>query len=1537
MADINALETKSWNEGKGFSPIKDFKGTFNGNGYLIKDIYINRPKERMIGFFGWLLEGANVTALGLVDIEVTGERQVGGIVGYTQGARITRCYSTGTINGENTVGGLLGEMESETVLENSFTVTSLTAQYYIGGLVGAISKHDGRSSTILNCYAISKPTQSSVRGLIGSDYNDYHVSLMGCFWDNTINKNENSTDQRLSKSTAQFSNLKNFLGWSSSAWEVVTKKHIDPYPRPYLDWQLNDQVIYVNQEPRGALKMVTGKTKGKIGERLTFQAHPLPGYTFLKWVGSNGEDLGRQPMLDWTVEEAGTKHVIAHFEPVAYQFKGGTGIISKPYHIRSMDDLAYLSANPIHWEDHFVLVNDIDASETEKWFSGKGFKPIQKFTGSMKGNGYTITNLHISRANESNVGLFGNYEGRGLSDLHLENASIVGLDKVGTLAGTALRSIKDCTVRHSRVLGRDKVGGVAGIADYSIKNCQVQAEVIGNNNVGGLVGWTFGGLYECLFTGKVHGEEAVGGATGTLKNAQIKWTGVHGEIKANKYVGGLTGHIYMTHSFYQDSVVRYSYACAFVQGEEYTGALIGSMYKGSVGASYWDKDVSGVQTSVGSDPRMGLTSAQFASKESFPEWNFENSWEIATKEEWSNSPRPYLKKHLYDLVVEIQSKPEQAMDSSEGQGAYTFTEGEEQFITLVAKPKKGYRFAKWMVDGKDLSQEISYTIPLNKSTPRLIRAHFVEDYSFAGGDGTKENPFQIETIEHLGILSNIRSIWDKHFVLTADIDATETVNWEMGKGMSPIGIGHIPDASFTGSFIGNFHTITNLTINRESEDYVGLFGITFDAQISQLVLNNCQVNGNEHVGGLIGFAGEGTFLQDLVISGNVTGEQHVGLLSGTSYGKVAYVMGYGTVAATQELGGLVGNNYIFPLQQSFAVVKLTGEEKVGGLVGQSHLSGIQFDSYWDKTYAGVSVSAEGKGIDSDSFSNEKAFTEWDFNNVWEMYKWDEWDGKLRPILKRKIYPYSLIIEGYPVSAMANSTEGGAYVIGDQVSITAVAQPGYRFKKWAIDGQEVTQEATYTFTVQENSPERLIAHFELDYEFAGGDGTFGNPYQIKTLEQLAYLSYIPELDRKSFILLKDIDATETKDWNQGKGFSPIGNEQAPFSGWFNGNGHTISNLFIFRPYSNTVGLFGQIDSGELKGIILKNATIHGYDKAGALAGFSDVAVKHCGVSGKVVGHDLIGGLIGVQVGDVTDVEQCYSHAQVKGNRTVGGLIGSNGSIVTETYATGKVEGNSNVGGLLGYNNEYVYESYAIGQVKGESRSGGLIGSNWIQWDEYRSYWDKETTGQSHSSGSKDHKGLVSSDFSSLNHFVGWSWSNWEIRTRREISQFPRPYLRFEELKQVTVKSSDYRLGEIENWDENSVMEVGRSINLKAVPNYPFGIFMGWEVNGEYYGEENPINLTVDDHLHIRAIFYDQDEVLSVGLSEEIWVNPNPAQAQLEVHGLKSGDSILILSLVGKVMKTKQVTSTSFILDVSSFPRGIYLLRVNQNKVRKIILQ
>lgn len=209
-----------------------------------------------------------------------------------------------------------------------------------------------------------------------------------------------------------------------------------------------------------------------------------------------------------------------------------------------------------------------------------------------------------------------------------------------------------------------------------------------------------------------------------------------------------------------------------------------------------------------------------------------------------------------------------------------------------------------------------------------------------------------------------------------------------------------------------------------------------------------------------------------------------------------------------------------------------------------------------------------------------------------------------------------------------------------------------------------------------------------------------------------------------------------------GFEPIGDRNdrtadrsgSPFTGTFDGNGYTVSNLTIDRPNENYVGLFGAVGSGgTIENVGVEDVEVTGDGWTGSLVGFNEGEVNRSYAGGdvSVSGSWTTGGLVGANAGEVIE---SYSEATVSDVRLeAGGLVGVNlNGDVLASYATGGVSGDEKVGGLVGVNFEgSIDESYAAGSVSGGDETGGLVGVS--SGTVFASYWDNEATGQSSSDG------------------------------------------------------------------------------------------------------------------------------------------------------------------------------------------------------------
>lgn len=263
----------------------------------------------------------------------------------------------------------------------------------------------------------------------------------------------------------------------------------------------------------------------------------------------------------------------------------------------------------------------------------------------------------------------------------------------------------------------------------------------------------------------------------------------------------------------------------------------------------------------------------------------------------------------------------------------------------------------------------------------------------------------------------------------------------------------------------------------------------------------------------------------------------------------------------------------------------------------------------------------------------------------------------------------------------------------------------------------------------------------------GNGLETNPYRVTTIEELqaiqADLGAHVELDN-------DIDASETAEWNAGRGFDPIGLRDSPFNGTIDGNGYTIDRLTIYRPTRRYVGLLGYVeDETEITNIHLLHASVSGKWYTGGLLGGGDLTLPYDDhgnfdldeakggyitnasiVSSRIAGEAYMGGLAGA----TGKINNCFVDVEVEStgddNRSrVGALAGEPHGLVTNCYVHGSVEGRQGTGGIAGTAEYAIFENvYSTAEITGpdDQGYGGLFGIR-ANNDISNAYWDVDESG------------------------------------------------------------------------------------------------------------------------------------------------------------------------------------------------------------------
>jgi len=332
---------------------------------------------------------------------------------------------------------------------------------------------------------------------------------------------------------------------------------------------------------------------------------------------------------------------------------------------------------------------------------------------------------------------------------------------------------------------------------------------------------------------------------------------------------------------------------------------------------------------------------------------------------------------------------------------------------------------------------------------------------------------------------------------------------------------------------------------------------------------------------------------------------------------------------------------------------------------------------------------------------------------------------------------------------------------------------------ATDGNDTVNE-TFSFTT---------------INFAGGDGSAGNPFTIDKIEHLYNIRYNMSAN---YSLIADLDFENDSDYVNsshktgnitGTGWSPIGNLSNSFVGVLNGNNHTINNLFINRSNTYRVGLFGYGNFDEIKNIGVIDANVTGKKYVGVLIGYIDNngyinnSYTNGEVNGTETGSSIVGGFVG-GIEDSIIINRCYSNVNVTSEGyNVGGFVGYHyKGIINNSYATGSVNSNNDtqsiVGGFCGYISQAdIYNCFSNGTVTGSgSHVSGFNGYSFSDtWTISNCFWDTETSGQDTSDGGTgkttdlmktfdtfDNAGWdIDSDASDLNN--GYPYLAWQNNT------------------------------------------------------------------------------------------------------------------------------------------------------------------------------
>ena len=1062
-----------------------------------------------------------------------------------------------------------------------------------------------------------------------------------------------------------------------------------------------------------------------------------------------------------------------------------------------------------------------DVANMRQWTTDAGWQPIgtaeQPFTAIFKTNNSsipnTIFNLKISRADESNVGLFGHIGSTAeISGIGLLDVKVEGHHQVGSLVGKNAGGQISNSYANGHVVGKGgAVGLLVGHSSGSITNSYANGEVSGEaNGIGGLVGANHGEIANSYAMGSVVGSaNNVGGLVGDNMQGTIKNCYTTGSVSGSEDIGGLVGLSNL-------GTLIGNYVSGKASGKRYIGGLVGSNIGGTITQSYWDKTASKLESDTGG---VGLLASEMQSanaqdedlKKPYYKWSTAH-WDFGTAEQYPilkyatgsdlNNPvcgpeqtlpncgalllgQHASLKHIL-FLSDVELSPNFKPTELNYQIGITTGTKTLRLIPIASNPDSSINISRngTVIDSDLASRTTSSVITLGENTEIVIEV-----------SATNQRPAQYKLTANYLREITILGIPDKaidegeSIILDAsqNLETADTLlsySWTQSRGKTLF-----PPPDSEGATLWLY----------VPEDYVPA-----TAEYANLGLT-LEIND-----------GKATLTKDITL----------------------------TIAKVDN-----GNIPIEAPRLDFP--KWTAAEI--DLDKDPDGSGKDFSYQWQSRAPGQ----DAKWIDINE-ATEKTHT--------------------MSFLTESYTEYRVLIsytdgQGYKSIAASRTA---LYVpkitildfIKDLVpgTIPEDAKP----QRTSHSTTATTSKCSTTDIDKDNDGLIDICDLEglnaMRYQLDGiGYRESADATEVKTS------CYERGTGRcKGYELMKNLDFNDDASyssapnkviWTTGEGWEPIGSSSNPFKAIFEGNGHTISNLMIDRFHTKDVGLFGYIgklpgDMGgdtEIIDVGLLNVDIKGEQSVGGLVGFNSrgkitksyatgvvlgmwnragvligknnsiVTNSHAigvvgagGMAGGLIGdnhHGSLtnsyaasavkangwqGGLVGFNGGNIAN---SYAMGSVTGDHGAGGLVGyNNGKItnsyatgavvakannagglvgysgggITNSYATGGVTGDSNAGGLVGYSNGgNIMNSYAIGSVVGTSAAGGLVGRRSYSSRITSSYWDTQTSRITSSAGgigktTTELQSAIAQQGNSNNPYYRWKTTDWNFGT---FEQYP----------------------------------------------------------------------------------------------------------------------------------------------------------------------
>lgn len=558
-----------------------------------------------------------------------------------------------------------------------------------------------------------------------------------------------------------------------------------------------------------------------------------------------------------------------------------------------------------------------------------------------------------------------------------------------------------------------------------------------------------------------------------------------------------------------------------------------------------------------------------------------------------------------------------------------------------------------------------------------------------------------------------------------------------------------------GKLAGNAYNCVNYATVQGKEQVGGLFSSYDSSKSITACANYGKVTASSlWVGGLVGYFKSGT-IQDCANYGDVKGANCVaGMVGFVDQGKIQNVFSYGNVSATMST-------------QNIGMAFGSGSGATEGMV--AYYSGAKL------TVNGKEKEVKAFGNGTPSEDNATGFTEAQLKSGVVAYqlqqnasseaKWGQNltnDGDFYPVIGSE---HTVYADNSLVNCKTNEKISGSFT--NNPSSSAIRYQHGTTIHHAAANATCTEAATKEYW-QCQDCQRIYSDCQLTVELTdvtdaehpalghnynengycdrckhyvavkpseeNGVYLIAKPYHLAWFRDYVNGTIVDEGEAAgtthssaSAMLTADIDLKNychaAEDGKELLSWIPIGNDNNRWKGNMDGQGHTITNLYI-ETAQDYVGLFGYTEDATIQDLIFDNAKVENVSttnektyKTGILAGRADgdsplhirgiKTTNNC----TVIGQEDTGGIVGEAR---INLENCENHSSVKGTRFVGGIAGSSEKNIKRCTNYGTVENNNSfTGGIIGYAYDTSIEDCAnYGKITSTGCAGGIAGQSFF---------------------------------------------------------------------------------------------------------------------------------------------------------------------------------------------------------------------------------